>query len=96
MFADDRSYRRVQLPREFWKLITFVTDGQLRARAFLLSQDLDRLESLELDEFRTWQVDLATLTERTMINFAEVLSDGATTEAAAVPRRLDSTADITW
>lgn len=93
---DDRSYRGVQLPREFWKLITFVADGQLRARPFLLSQDLDRLESLDLDEFRTWQVDLATLTERTMINFPGVLTDGATTEATAGPRRLDSTADIAW
>ena len=52
---DDRVYRGVQLPREYWKVIAFAEGGRLKARAFLLTQNLDQLEALELDEFRVFQ-----------------------------------------
>ena len=37
---DDRVFRGVKIPREFWKVIVFVLDGELRASAFLLTQNL--------------------------------------------------------
>ena len=47
--ADDRVFRGVKLPREFYKVIAFVEGGKLKARAFLLTQNLDQLEALDLD-----------------------------------------------
>ena len=43
---DDPLYRDiVQLPREHWKVVVYRMDGQLRFKCFVLTQDLDRLES---------------------------------------------------
>ena len=43
---DDRNFMNVKLPREFWKVIMFVEDGKLKAKGFLLAQNLDQLKSL--------------------------------------------------
>lgn len=99
VFADDdRSYRGVQIPREFWKIICFVADDALRARAFLLTQQLDRLEALALGEFRTYQVEPERLAERTGLTFPAAMraASGAAAEAVAEPRLLDSVADVVW
>jgi hypothetical protein len=40
--TDDRVFRNVALPREFWKVITFVEAGVLKTSAFLLTQNLDQ------------------------------------------------------
>ena len=96
---DDRVYRGVQLPREYWKVIAFRERGQLKARAFLLTQNLDQLEALELDEFRVFQTSLAELEARTGLTFPDVLRDADT---LAVPEALDrrapleGTDDIQW
>ncbi len=43
--ADDPTYRDdVQLPREFWKIVAYRVNGQLRFKAFLLTQSLDGIE----------------------------------------------------
>src|SRR5262245_29503284 len=61
---DDREFREVLIPREFWKVIVFVEGGRLKAKAFLLTQNLDALEALELDQFRVFQVALTELESR--------------------------------
>ncbi|HVH20936.1 MAG TPA: DNA/RNA non-specific endonuclease, partial [Pseudonocardia sp.] len=63
--VDDRRYRGVQLPREYWKMLAFREEGTLRARGFLLTQHIDQLEALELDEFRVFQLPLTGLEKRT-------------------------------
>jgi len=105
VFADDdRVYRGVRLPREYWKAIAFRENGGLRSRAFLLTQNLDRLEILELDEFRVFQVSVPELEARTGLQFPDVLrtADGTVPADALVEseRRqrapLESTGDIRW
>jgi len=96
---DDRVYRRVKLPREYWKVIAFREDGRLKARAFLLAQDLDQLEALELDEFRVFQVSLPELEARTGLRFPDVLRDAdlpSLAEALDGRGPLEGTADIRW
>ncbi|WP_018686622.1 DNA/RNA non-specific endonuclease [Actinokineospora enzanensis] len=97
---DDRAYRGVQVPREFWKIIASVQDGALRASAFLLTQNLDHLETLDFDEFRVYQVTLGELQERTSLRFPDVLVGADTApakpEAEAVRTPLTSMSDITW
>jgi endonuclease G, mitochondrial len=105
VFADDdRVYRGVRLPREYWKALAFRENGRLKARAFLLTQNLDRLEVLELDEFRVFQVSLSELEDRTGLQFPDALrtSDGmvavnALGKSGGRQRGpLESTGDIRW
>jgi endonuclease G, mitochondrial len=101
---DDPVYRGVRLPREYWKALAFRENDRLKARAFLLTQNLDRLERLDLDEFRVFQVSVPDLEVRTGLRFPEVLRAADGTEAAdalADPGRrqqdpLGSTGDIRW
>jgi endonuclease G len=88
---DDRVYRGVQLPREYWKVLVYREDGRLSARAFLLTQGLDQLEALELDEFRVFQISVPELQARTGLRFPDVLRDADT---LAVPEALDRRAPI--
>ncbi|MFF0204459.1 DNA/RNA non-specific endonuclease [Streptomyces sp. NPDC005017] len=97
--TDDRTFRNVQIPREFWKIITFTENGELKAKAFLLTQNLSQLEALELDEFRVFQVTLGELEERTRLSFPTILHKGDTLrvpEALADRTPLDSLSDIAW
>ncbi|GMA41453.1 DNA/RNA non-specific endonuclease [Mobilicoccus caccae] len=96
---DDREYRGVRIPREFWKVIAFVEADELKARAFLLTQRLDRLQAFELGEFRTYQVTLELLADRSGLVFPETLTDAETSQVAqavAQPRMLQRTTDIVW
>lgn len=96
---DDRAYRGVRIPREFWKVIAYVQDGGLRAAAFVLTQNLDRLEALELDEFHVFQVTLDEVEERCHLRFPAVLRAA---ETLVVPEALEdreplrSLSDIRW
>jgi endonuclease G, mitochondrial len=98
--ADDRVFRGVPIPREFWKVIAFVEAGTLKASAFLLTQNLDQLEALELDEFRVFQVSLADLEERTKVRFADPIRAadtlGVRVEAVGPQPPLESLSDIVW
>lgn len=75
IFKDnDLEYRGILVPRDYWKLITFVdgADGKLKAMAYVLTQDdlLDDIEGLDLDPFRLWQVAIVDLEERAQVRFA--------------------------
>jgi len=83
--ADDRVYRGVKLPREYWKVLAFRDSGALKARAFLLTQNLNQLEALELDEFRVFQTSLTEIEQRTGLRFPDVIREADT---LAVPEEL--------
>lgn len=96
---DDRVYRGVPVPREFFKILTFAEHGTLKARGFLLTQNVDQLEALELDEFRVYQVAVGEIEHRTGLRFDEKLRDAATvtvSEAIEQRRPLDDLAGIHW
>lgn len=75
----DMPYRGAQLPSEFWKIVFYVddADGASKARAFILTQkDLlktIRPESLELNEFRWYQVPLSQIEQKTGLRFGAAL-----------------------
>ncbi len=75
--ADDRLYRGVQLPREFWKVGVFENDkGDPRALAFLLSQeslikDLPT-EEFVVGEYRPFQIKIRELESRTKLDFGKL------------------------
>jgi endonuclease G, mitochondrial len=97
--ADDRAYRGVLLPREYWKIIVFREAGLLKARAFMLTQALDRLELLDLDEFRVFQLAVREVEARTGLRFPDVLraaDTGVPAGLVATRQPLGSPADIRW
>lgn len=99
---DDREFRGFLIPREFWKVIAFKEAGRLKAKAFILTQSLDQLEALELDEFRVFQVAVSELESRTGLSFATPLRSADTVgesirrEALTQRKPLESLSDIDW
>lgn len=69
--TNDKHYRGIQIPREFWKIVVYTEHGMLNAKAYVLSQDnlLDRLEALGLEEFKLYRVPISELEARTGLNF---------------------------
>lgn len=96
---DDRTYRGTPLPREYWKIIAFIEHGQLKSRAFLLAQNLNPFEALELDEFRVFQVAVSEIEERTQLRFGDGLRNAdmfPLPEAFGNREPLEGPADIRW
>jgi endonuclease G len=101
---DDREFREVLIPREFWKVIAFIEAGNLKVKAFLLTQNLDELEALDLDEFRVFQVGLSEIESRCGISFPNTLksadSFGETLarrpETLRQRKPIESLVDIDW
>lgn len=101
--SDDRVFRGVKLPREFFKVLAYVENGKLEARAFLLTQSFVGLEVLDLDQFRVFQVSLSEVESRCGFKFPANLKAGDTFAervermAESVERpALESLADIKW
>lgn len=96
---DDRVYRGTPLPREYWKIIAFVEQGHLKCRAFLLTQNLNQIEALELDEFRVYQVTVIEIEKRTNLQLGDSLREA---DAFVVPEgiverpALGQPSDIQW
>jgi len=74
--AEDRSYRGVQIPRRFWKVVATVTsEAKLHATAYMLSQqDLVGLEAPGADDwvygaYSTFQTSVATVEGLTELDF---------------------------
>ncbi len=71
---NDLPYRGVLVPRSFYKVIAYVEGGNLRAKAFVLTQDdLEaNLEAFGLEEFRVFQTTLRDLETTTGLTFGEL------------------------
>ncbi|MFE3447086.1 DNA/RNA non-specific endonuclease [Nocardia sp. NPDC059180] len=96
---DDRVYRGVQIPREFFKIVVYVERGELKSRAFLLTQHADQLEALELDEFRTYQVAIPEIEKRTGLRFPVAIPNGdgvSAAESTEQPAPLETPEAIRW
>jgi endonuclease G len=102
--TDDREYRGLLIPREFFKVLVFVDNGRLKTKAFLLTQNLDVLEVLDLNEFKVFEVTLAELEERCGIIFpanlknVDELAESLLREPQSIHERkpLTRIADIDW
>lgn len=101
---DDHAFRGVQIPREFFKVLAFIEEDKLKAKAFLLTQNLDQLEVLDLDQFKVFQVTLTEVEQRCGFTFASVLKDADSfaghlervSESLVERQPLNSLADIIW
>lgn len=76
VFRDtDRSYRDLQIPEDFWKVVVMVREetGELSATAYVLSQ-LDYMDDLEFafGSYRTYQVPIGEVEQRTGLDFGDL------------------------
>lgn len=75
VFSDrDVDYRGVQIPSEFWKVVTMVTTGKkLHATAYLLSQGsyLDDIEFV-YGKFKTYQTSITNIEKKTGLDFGKL------------------------
>lgn len=99
---DDPHYRGVQLPRQYWKVVSMVkTDGTLSATGYLLSQAalLDGVishEAFSFGAYRTFQVPVATIAGLTGLVLTEYVAADplARLEALPLPREILRDEDI--
>lgn len=78
---NDRYYKGIQIPMEFWKIILwFGEGGKLRATAFKLSQET-LVESIDFEklgfdtntEFKEYRVSIKSLEDKTGLDFSRLL-----------------------
>ena len=101
----DRSYREVDLPEEFWKIVVMSRcsdDGNASpvATAYLLSQT-DLLSNIEFafGPYRTWQVPVRMIEARTRIDFSALyaydpMETAGLQEAMVRPQEINNWQDI--
>jgi endonuclease G, mitochondrial len=70
---DDREFRKIKLPQEFWRVIVFIENQKVKSKGFLLTQSLDELEPFDLDEFKVFQVALTEIEARCELSFPAAL-----------------------
>jgi endonuclease G len=85
--AKDRPYRGVRLPEEFWKVVVFEDDSEKPAAAAFVLTQADLIGGLEekfdLGEYRSVQVRIRDLEERTGLDFGPFVQwDTLKTESA--------------
>ncbi len=102
--TDDRVYRGVKIPREFFKVIAFVENSKLKAKGFILTQNLNQLEAFDLDEFKVYEAQLNEIEDRCGFKFPDNLkaSDGFAESLRNQPEGLgerqpiESVNEISW
>jgi endonuclease G len=98
----DFPYREILVPRSFWKVVAYVEAGTLKAKAYVLTQDdLEaKLESLGLEPFKLYQVQVSDLSARTGLVFgdlaqADTMLIGPEALGAPSARRIEARSTIT-
>lgn len=97
----DPTFKKLAIPKFFWKLMVIEDEGKLTAAAFLLSQQDQILAIVRIEEKLTdaeaklFQISIADLTKFTKLDFGP-LAQADTKEAArrSRPRRIESLEDI--
>jgi endonuclease G len=72
--ANDTAYRGIRIPQEFWKVVAWMKDDQLRATAYLLSQRsmMTDLEAFDFGKYRTYQLAIAEVQGKTGLTFGDL------------------------
>jgi endonuclease G len=93
----DVEYRGVLIPGAFWKVVVYVLDGTLRARCFVLAQEVDPIRAAgTLDDFATYEVTLADLEALVSLSFESLHEPSVTVPADVPPRRVTDVREIDW
>lgn len=86
---DDMVYRGVKIPKEYWKVVAFLTEDRPSATAYLISQG-KLIEDLEFvfGRYKTYQVAVAEVQELAALDFGDLSRfDGFSNAEALEGRR---------
>jgi len=72
---DDRIYRGIKIPQEFFKVIVYVESDSLRSKGFILTQNLNQLEKFDWEQFEVFEATLTEIEKRCGFRFAKNLRD---------------------
>ena len=98
--ASDETYRGIQLPRQFWKVVVMVKKKKLHATAYLLSQAKLIQGLVEADFsyglYKTFQVPITKVGKLTGLNFGKLPAADPLNKAteSTAPRELTDLANI--
>ncbi|WP_051574896.1 DNA/RNA non-specific endonuclease [Mycobacterium sp. URHB0044] len=99
----DPDYRgMVRIPIEFWKVFVYQRDGEIRTRAFIVTQSLDGLKARDpFAEFVTVEKTVEEVAEKARVEFDPVLRElqhrgRPATRGRVEPRAVRRAADIAW
>jgi endonuclease G len=93
----DVRYRGVLIPGAYWKVVVYVLDNTLRARCFVLAQEVDPLRlSATLDDFATYEVSLADLESVVSLAFVSLAAPSLDVRRDAPPRRIADVREVAW
>ena len=87
---DDMTYRGVQIPKEYWKVVAMRSEGRRSATAYMISQE-NLLTDLEFvfGKYKTYQVSIRRVEKLTGLKFGELSKyDGFSNEEAATGQEL--------
>ena len=72
----DPPYRTVRVPLEFWKLLIYQRDNELRTRGFIVTQSLDGLRGIDpFAEFVVVERTVEQIADKAGVTFDPVLGD---------------------
>lgn len=100
--AQDPTYRDVQVPLEFWKLLAYEIDGRPRVRIFLVTQKLQPgVLPDPLAPFEVFAITAAELSDRTQLTLSRQLRSHVVREPSLTGELSErppirSAAAITW
>jgi endonuclease G len=96
----DPVYRERRLPLDFWKVLVYRVDSRIRAKSFVLEQNIAGLESLDpLDNFAVYQRPLVEIQSSAGVAFDGTLLEAQDEVAAAEggeDQRLTNLDQIDW
>jgi endonuclease G len=99
--TSDETYRGIQLPRQFWKVVVMVKKKKLHATAYLLSQAKLIQGLVEADfsygQYKTFQVPIAKVAKLTGLTFGKLPAAdplNKVTESTTALREITDPADI--
>jgi endonuclease G len=96
----DDAFEGVQLPRQFWKVVTMVkTNGELSATAYLLSQRhlIDGLrprEAFSYGAYKAYQVPITKVEKLTRLSFGLAHADPLATRDIVTAKEVDRYEDV--
>jgi endonuclease G len=99
----DPSYRgEVRVPLEFWKVLVYQRDNEIRTRAFIVTQSLDGLRARDpFAEFVTVEKTVEEIADKAGVEFDPSLRElqhrgRSKTRGRVEPRAVRRAADIEW
>ena len=93
---------KVHVPIEFWKVLVYQRDNEIRTRAFIITQSLDGLKTRDpFAEFVTVEKTVEEIADRAKVRFDPVLLElqhrgRPRTRGRVEPRAVTREADIEW